>query len=106
MRRKVAGIADAAGADHRQAEVGELVEQRFGRQRAGVAAGHVVDGDQAMDAAVDCLLRPLAFGDVVVDDAADLGRLVDYPSRVSERRDEEPDALLQRDIDPLSTRCM
>ena len=80
MRRKVGRIADAAGANDRQTEVLEVVQERLGGQPAGVSAGHVVDGDQAVDAALDRLLRPLPFGDVVVDDAADLGRLVDHPA--------------------------
>ena len=56
--------------------------------------------DQAVYAAVDGLLRPLSFGDVVVDDAADLGRSVDHPARIAERGDEEPHALLEGDVDP------
>ena len=93
-------IADAAGANHRQSEAAELVEQGFGRQPAGVSAGHVVDRDQAVHAALDRLLRPLPFGDVVVDDAANLRGPVDDPAGVPERRDDEANALLERDVDP------
>ena len=66
----------------------------------GVAAGPVVDRDQAVDAALEPLLGPLALGDVVIDDAADGVDLVDNPPRIAERRDEEAHALLERDVDP------
>src|SRR5258708_2517413 len=93
-------IADAAGANDGEAKALEVVEKRLGRKPAGVSTGDAVDRDQTVYAALDCLLRPPAFGDVMVDDSADLGDPVDHPPRVSERGDEEANPLLERDVDP------
>src|SRR5690606_16941691 len=63
-------VADAARRDNGEPEGREFIEQRLGREPPRVAAGELVHRDEAIDAAVDALLRPLPLGDVVVHDAA------------------------------------
>ena len=84
-------VADAARAQHRQAEARELVEQRLRRAWPRVPARAVVDRHQAVDAGVPALLGPLALGHVVVDDAARRGRTRSttqrgLPSEVTKKR--------------------
>jgi hypothetical protein len=98
---EVLGLADPARADERQAERGQLLRQLLRALRPGVAAGAVVDGDQAVDAGVEPLLPPLQLSDVVVNDCVGGARPLDHPARVAEGGDEETDPLLEGDVDPL-----
>ncbi len=66
-----------------------------------MTAGARIDGNQAVDAAVHTLARPPRFGHIVVHHAAGGMHAITYPAGVAEGGDEEADALLQRDVDPL-----
>src|SRR5690606_33463675 len=91
---------DTAGAYEWQAERSELIVELLGCLRTCVAARAAVDGDESVHAAVNGLVGPLAFGDVVVHARACLLGAFDDPARLAERCDEEADAFLERDVDP------
>lgn len=99
---KSGGVADAAGADEGDVEVGELGEEGGGVGLAGVAAGSVVDADEAVDAVGEGEVGPFAVGDVVVDDASHGMDGVDDPAGVAEGGDKEADAFFEGDVDPAA----
>ena len=65
-------------------EVTDVVEDGPGIERSSVSTGPSVDGDEAMDATVDPLLRPLAFGDVMIDATAYGLDPLDHPVRLAQ----------------------
>ncbi len=97
---EVLGRADPAGADHRDAQVPDLVQQGGRAPGPGMAAGPVVDRDETVGAGVQPLERPLALRHVVVDDAAHGVHALGHPVGLAQRGDEEADAFLQGDVHP------
>jgi hypothetical protein len=65
-----------------------------------VAPGPIVHRDEAVDATLHPLLRPLAFGDVVIDDSTFRVDPFRHPAGVSQGGDEEADAFLEGDVHP------
>jgi hypothetical protein len=86
----------------RDLQVGEVGEELLRRQPPGVAAGAGVDADEPVHAALERLERPLALGDVVVDDAPGRVDLLHHEAGVAQRGDEEAHALLERDVHPAA----
>src|SRR5207249_2448554 len=93
-------VADPSRAHQRDAQVTQLLDELRGAARTRVTAGAAVHGDEPAHTCLEPLQSPLALGDVVVDEAGDLTHALHDPARLAERRDEEPDALLQRDVHP------
>jgi hypothetical protein len=65
-----------------------------------MSAGPVVHRYEAVHSGFVPLLRPFQLGDVVVHLPAHLGHTVHHPPGLPERRDEEPDAFLERLVYP------
>src|SRR5664280_897110 len=93
--------ADAARADERKLEIDELGVELLGALLPEVPARPPVHADEPVDALRRGLLGPAPVHDVVVDDASRTLHAIHDPARVPEGRDEEPDTLLERDIDVL-----
>ena len=83
-RRELGRGSDTAGADDRQAQIGDFVQKLLGRLGAGMAPGSPIHCDQAVHARVEGFLGPLSLCDVVVDDATHRGDTIHDPAWFSQ----------------------